>query len=268
MGGSCCKDVSTDSRSRCTESYLAQERLDLQRNERGPASHPHSYNSTASAAGQSQSPQHPSSPLHGGTHPHKLNSDAAVPPSPHKPHSNQNTKPDTLLGDSNGSLEGPKAVVNINTANVHELCVLQGVTRPLANSIVDYRCTHGYLESVQDLLNVPGMTVEGLQIIQTNIECDVPLSKVERGKGPQKHATGEHKKGRKGAPHHLELGALQEEGPRQPLPAGKAVRLATWNLKCFKSTKAADLSVLEVVCLTILNHRYCILIAPLSSSHV
>ena len=250
MGACCCKDLSTDSRSHRTKSYLAQERLQQQQNGRGPASHPHiSYNSTASAG---RSPQHFSSPVHGAAGPHKLNSNAAVPPCQIAKSTNPKAKPDTLLGDCGDSHRKSKAVVNVNTANVHELCVLEGVTPSLANSIVDYRCINGYLESVEDLLNVPGMTLEGLQTIQNNIKCDVPLSKAEQGRKPK---AGQQRKGRKGAPHHLELGAFQEEKQNQPLPARKTVRLASWNLKCFSSAKAADPSVMEVVCLTILNHR-------------
>lgn len=238
MGGSCCKDVSTDSRSR---RYLEREKLKPQRNEKGQVG---DYLTV------SPSPQHyfpmVASPQSDGAH--HSNSPAAESPTSH-PQSLSSTHPKRALGgDHSYELETkPSAVVNVNTANVHELCVLKGVTPQLANSIVDYRCTQGRFRSVADLSNVPGITPEVLQAIQKKyaIECDLPQSKPKRGRKGQENNRG------KSTSDHL------ESQPRRPGSTGKleAIRIASWNLKCFSSEKAADSSVMEIVCLTILNHK-------------
>ncbi|MDC0325316.1 type II secretion system protein GspK [bacterium] len=50
--------------------------------------------------------------------------------------------------------------VNINTASQQVLSCLPGMTRELAQSIVNYRSSSGYFESVGSVLNVPDMTSE------------------------------------------------------------------------------------------------------------
>lgn len=242
MGGSCCKDVSTDSRSR---RYLERERLKPQRNEKGQVG---DYLTV------SPSPQH-YFPMVASDGAHHSNSPAAEPPTSHPQSlSSIHPKQRALGGDHSYELETkPSVVVNVNTANVHELCVLKGVSPQLANSIVDYRCTRGHFRSVVDLSNVAGITPEILQAIQKKyaIECDLPQSKPKRGRKGQENNRG------KSASDHLESNATAEEKPRRPGPGstGKAIRIASWNLKCFSSEKAADFSVMEIVCLTILNHK-------------
>ena len=142
MGGSCCKDVSTDSRSR---RYLERERLQPRRSEKGKVGSPQHYFPLVA-------PPHSNGANHS-------NLPAAQPPTSH-PQSLSSTHPKRALGgDHNYEHETkPSAVINVNTANVHELCALKGVTPQLANSIVDYRCTRGNFRSVADLANVPGIT--------------------------------------------------------------------------------------------------------------
>ena len=236
MGGSCCKDVSTDSHAR---RYLERERLQPRRSEKGQVGSPQRYFP-------------PVVPPHSDGA-HHLNSPAAEPPTSH-PQSLSSTHPKRALGGDHSyeQLETkPSAVVNVNTANVHELCALKGVTPQLANSIVDYRCTRGNFRSVADLSNVPGITPEVLQAIQKKytIECDLQPSKSKRGR------KGQQNNRKKSAPDYLESHATQEEKPRWPGSTGKAIRVASWNLKCFSSEKAADSSVMEIVCQTILNHK-------------
>ena len=47
--------------------------------------------------------------------------------------------------------------INLNTATVHELRILQGIGEVAANSIVGYREENGGFESVEDLMNVKGI---------------------------------------------------------------------------------------------------------------
>lgn len=50
--------------------------------------------------------------------------------------------------------------VNVNTASKEVLSCLPGMTRELAQSIINYRSSSGYFESIGALLNVPDMTSE------------------------------------------------------------------------------------------------------------
>ena len=235
MGGSCCKDVSTDSRSR---RYIERERLKPRRSEKGQGGPPQRYFPLVA-------PPHSDGA-------HHSNSPAAEPPTSH-PRSLSSTHPKRALGgDHSYELETkPSAVINVNTANVHELCALKGVTPRLANSIVNYRCTRGNFRSVADLSNVPGITPDVLQAIQKKytIEYDLQPSKSKTGRKDQKNNRN------KSTPDCLESHATQGEKPRRPGSTGKTIRVASWNLKCFSSEKAADSSVMEVVCQTILNHK-------------
>lgn len=49
-------------------------------------------------------------------------------------------------------------LMNVNTAGMEALMCLPGVTRELAQSIIGYRASAGYLQSTAALLRVPGMT--------------------------------------------------------------------------------------------------------------
>lgn len=51
-------------------------------------------------------------------------------------------------------------VVNINTAGVQTLACLPGISRELAQGIVSYRSSAGFLPNIAALLRVPGMTPE------------------------------------------------------------------------------------------------------------
>ena len=51
----------------------------------------------------------------------------------------------------------PPAPVNINTASATELETLPGIGPALAERIITYRETHGFFESVDDLINVKGI---------------------------------------------------------------------------------------------------------------
>lgn len=47
--------------------------------------------------------------------------------------------------------------VNINTADVATLCSLQGVGVSTAESIIEYRNTHGEFESIEQIIQVDGI---------------------------------------------------------------------------------------------------------------
>ncbi len=47
--------------------------------------------------------------------------------------------------------------ININTADVDELCNLPGVGETTANRIISYRNQHGLFLRIEDLLNVEGI---------------------------------------------------------------------------------------------------------------
>lgn len=64
---------------------------------------------------------------------------------------------DQLTVEESSTLEG---VVNVNTAGLEVLACLPGVTRELAQSIINYRSSAGFLASTAALLNVTGMTPE------------------------------------------------------------------------------------------------------------
>jgi competence ComEA-like helix-hairpin-helix protein len=53
-----------------------------------------------------------------------------------------------------------KSVININTASVDVLSCMNGITREIAQNIVNHRKSAGYFASIAGLLKVDGMTRE------------------------------------------------------------------------------------------------------------
>jgi competence protein ComEA len=49
------------------------------------------------------------------------------------------------------------AKVNINTATVAELVTLKGIGEKTANSIIEYRQTHGQFKTITELVQVKGI---------------------------------------------------------------------------------------------------------------
>lgn len=59
--------------------------------------------------------------------------------------------------------------VNINTADVTELCTLTGIGTAKAQSIIAYREEHGHFQKTTDIMNVTGIKEAGFAKIQDQI---------------------------------------------------------------------------------------------------
>ena len=67
------------------------------------------------------------------------------------------------------SIEIPElenGLVNINTANLHQLWNIKGIGETKARAIIDYREEHGNFASVDDLVNVSGIGEKTLERIR------------------------------------------------------------------------------------------------------
>lgn len=60
-------------------------------------------------------------------------------------------------------------IVNINTADAKELMTLDGIGETLAGRIIDYRDEHGDFASVQDIVNVSGISQKTFEQIAAHI---------------------------------------------------------------------------------------------------
>lgn len=59
--------------------------------------------------------------------------------------------------------------ININTANVDELCTLSGVGEAKALNIIDYRNSHGRFSKIEDIMNVTGIGIALFEKIKDSI---------------------------------------------------------------------------------------------------
>ena len=55
------------------------------------------------------------------------------------------------------SEEVPTGKVDLNTATKEELMTLKGVGQAKAESILEYRDTHGKFQAIEDIMNIPGI---------------------------------------------------------------------------------------------------------------
>jgi DNA uptake protein ComE-like DNA-binding protein len=73
---------------------------------------------------------------------------------------------DDVTTEDRESITGP---INVNSAGVDVLACLPGVERPLAQAIVNYRSSSGYLANTAALLRVPGMTRDILKPLRPRL---------------------------------------------------------------------------------------------------
>lgn len=50
-----------------------------------------------------------------------------------------------------------ETIININTADIKELCLLPGIGESTAQKIVNYRNEHGSFEYIEDIMKIPGI---------------------------------------------------------------------------------------------------------------
>lgn len=60
-------------------------------------------------------------------------------------------------------------LVNVNTASLEVLACLPGISRELAQAIISFRSSNGYLANVAWLLRVPGMTVDNFKQVAPRV---------------------------------------------------------------------------------------------------
>ena len=72
---------------------------------------------------------------------------------------------DNINKDNNGK-------ININTSSAEELKTLDGIGEAKANSIIDYRNKNGNFKSIEDLLNVSGISEKIFNNIKDKITTD------------------------------------------------------------------------------------------------
>jgi competence protein ComEA len=59
--------------------------------------------------------------------------------------------------NGSGTSQSTVQLVNINTASVNELMTLNGIGESTARDIISYREEHGKFQSIEDIMNVPGI---------------------------------------------------------------------------------------------------------------
>ena len=70
-----------------------------------------------------------------------------------------------VIGDAEGAADG----VDLNRASAQDLAGLHGIGPVLADRIVAYRDEHGRFESVEDLLDVPGIGEAKLALLRPGV---------------------------------------------------------------------------------------------------
>lgn len=75
----------------------------------------------------------------------------------------------TPAGDGSSETQDAGGKVNINTAGMEELCTLSGVGESTAKKIISYRVANGAFETIEDIMNVPGIKEAKFMSIKENI---------------------------------------------------------------------------------------------------
>lgn len=75
---------------------------------------------------------------------------------------------------SNTKFDSAAFPLDINTADLEQLEILQGIGPVLAERIIEYRNLHGNFASVDSLINVKGIGKSKLNLIKDNITVNIP----------------------------------------------------------------------------------------------
>ena len=158
--------------------------------------------------------------------------------------------------------------LDINSANYHQLCVIARISTGQAETIINYRVHEcgGRLHSTEQLLKIHGggITPDKLQDIGSSMIAGPGLLHITKCQSPKKNQAQPVPKRSNSpikSPSHMTFnlpsgillfGEDNSPPPTNKLSVSKNIRIGSWNLECFTSTKASNLGVLEVVCMTIL----------------
>lgn len=74
------------------------------------------------------------------------------------------------FGSGIEDLENKEEIININKANIEQLQKLNGIGESLAQSIIQYREENGKFNTIEDLMNVPGIGESKFNIIKDYIK--------------------------------------------------------------------------------------------------
>ena len=75
--------------------------------------------------------------------------------------------PCKVVVDENNEVES--GIVNINTASKERLTTLTGVGESTAEKIIEYRKENGYFNTIEDLMNVPGIGESKFNALKSDI---------------------------------------------------------------------------------------------------
>lgn len=71
--------------------------------------------------------------------------------------------------NSDGTAEEEKEKININTADLYQLCKIKGIGEKTASKIIEYRTKHGFFEKTEDIKKVKGIGEENFNKIKEEI---------------------------------------------------------------------------------------------------
>lgn len=60
-------------------------------------------------------------------------------------------------------------IININTADVYELCALEGIGEKKAQAIVEYREKHGGFKTIEELADIDGISIKTIEKFKDKI---------------------------------------------------------------------------------------------------